>query len=379
MLVAPSPVQPAAPAQSMLAPVELDANASPSEDSVSVRLSASHPPPRTSHDAVPLLSRLASAAGPVPDPFVDPLVVVVPRPEHCAVSQSTSTVALLLFSEPSVEPSASDSETVRHPPPETVQSAPAVVSDVGATVPVVASVVVSVVVSVVTVSAMRASWSASVELPADPVQPAPQSISASARTSPASSSSTELEVVQSPPWHRADPLPAPPVVAGFSRSTVSSSPALTSRASPVPSPVPPSRLFPELSLSHEPLALSHSADASSGAARERCSHSPLQRADAWVAAPSAPRLDALLQQPESSHDASASTPPTRTTPRTRTTDNPTHRSESRLPSADSLAAHTPRTPRPTHNPTADPSPSRSSSDTAPASRSVASISSSVAS
>jgi hypothetical protein len=144
------PVQPAASPQSTLAPAELDAEASPSEIaanrtgpapvsdssievSVPVPLPASHPPPRTSQDAVPVLSRLA----PVAVPVADPLVVVLPLPEHRAPSQSTSTVAALSVSIPSEEPSASDSATARQPPPATAQSAPAFVADPGASVAVV--------------------------------------------------------------------------------------------------------------------------------------------------------------------------------------------------------------------------------------------------
>jgi hypothetical protein len=146
-VVAPvaEPVHPMPSPQSTLAPAELDAEASPSDSaanrtcpapfrdssidvSVPVPLSASHPPPRTSQDAVPVLSRLA----PVAVPLADPLVVVVPLPEHRASSQSTSTVATLSVSTSSDEPSASDSATARQPPPATAQSAPAFVADRGA-------------------------------------------------------------------------------------------------------------------------------------------------------------------------------------------------------------------------------------------------------
>jgi hypothetical protein len=310
---------------------------------------------------VPVLSRPAPAA----TPLAAPLVAVAPRPEHRASSQSTSTVATLSVSMSSADPSTSDSETARQPPPATEHSAPAFVAAPGAVVPAV------------TAPVGPASWSASVELAAEPVQPVPQSTSAWARTSPASSSSTELDVAQSPPWHRADPLPAPPVLSNSSRSKASSSPALARRASAARS----SRLLPELWLSHEPLELSHSADASSGVAADRCSHSPVQRADARVASPSPLRLDALLSQPpDASHDADDSlSPDPDDTPHPETPDSATHRSESRSPSASSLAAPHPTNTPLDAQPATEPSPSRSSSDTPSRSCPVASINSSVAS
>src|SRR5439155_22891336 len=102
--------------------------------------------------------------------------------------------------------------------------------------------------------------------------------------------------------------------------------------------------------------------------------------DAWDRVPSAPRREALLLQPVVSQDAADVEPPDfEDAPQpVDTPDRQTSRSEVRFPFADSLAdPHATNAPSDPH-PATEPSPSRSSSDTVLASRSVASISSSVA-
>jgi hypothetical protein len=302
---------------------------------------------------VPLLVRSA-----VVTPRPVPAVVTVPEPEQPA-PQSTSATASLLPSAPraSPSPSARDSLRVAHPPPETVHSALPFVADSA--------------VRSVAFAAAPPERPASVLLLAEPVQPRPQSTSAAATTSSEPSRSTELDVPHpDAPAHRVDPLPFPRPSDVVLASCAS--PSVDSR----------SERDPELLLSHDPPPVSHAAVAPSGVATLRCSHplEPAHRADARDS-PSAPRLDALLPQPESSHDASALDPPdSEDAPHPEDTpDRHTSRSESRSPSADSLTdPHAVNAPSDPH-PAAAPSPSRSSSDTVSTCRSVASISSSVAS
>ncbi|GAA5123107.1 hypothetical protein GCM10023320_34410 [Pseudonocardia adelaidensis] len=154
------------------------------------------------------------------------------------------------------------------------------------------------------------------------------------------------------------------------------------RRSAPPGGAAPSRLGPVESVRQPPPPDSHSADAPSRSARLDWSHPlPSHLAEAFVTSPSAPRLDALLPQPESSHEATAFEPPAdEDAPHPDDTpDRHSVRSESRLPSPDSDADPQPVNAPSESHPAAEPSPSRSSSDTVDTCRSVASISSSVAS
>ncbi|MHA6620575.1 hypothetical protein [Pseudonocardia sp. DLS-67] len=321
-----SPEQPRVPPQSTLAAAVLNADFSPSvtpASSTRVSLAPSHSPPRATQLAAPSLARSAPA---------DPLVTAVPLPSQPA-SQSTSTAAFA-----SASPATLRAE---HPPPETVHPALLLVA---------ATVFVGALWSPVVLAA--------------PEHPASQSTSASATT--VSSTSTELDVRQLPSQTAAPP----PSTRPLSSSTVV---AFRTSGSSAPEPL--------LRLSHDPPPVSQDASDPCRSARVLSPQSPVHRADALVAPPSAPRLDALLPQPESSHDASDFEPPdSDDAPHPDDTpDRHNRRSESFSPSADSLADPHPVNAPSESQPAAEPSPSRSSSDTVDTCRSVASINSSVAS
>ncbi|WP_147256890.1 hypothetical protein [Pseudonocardia hierapolitana] len=353
-----------------------------------------------------------------------PLVTAVPRPVHPA-AQSTSTAA-------SAPPPASAPLRAAHAPPETVQPAlPLLVASAVMASAVVTRAAESLsaapAVPVPASLVVPASWASPVVLAA-PVQPASHRTSASATTvSPSSPRSTALEVRQPPlPSQRAAPPPSARtfssvvLTARTSRSRESSSaaepllrlsqppPAVShdasapSRSAAVLTPhvplhdadaavlrsepaegAPVSLVGPLDPLRHEPPSDSQSALARSRVAVLDCSHPrafPSHRADALVTSPPTPRLDALLPHPESSHDASAFDPPDEDdAPQLDTPDRHSRRSESRSPSADSLADPQPTNAPSESQPADAPSPSRSSSDTVRTSRSVASINSSVAS
>ncbi|GAA0925158.1 hypothetical protein GCM10009559_09820 [Pseudonocardia zijingensis] len=319
-----SPEQPGTSSQRTLAATVLTACPS---SSTRVSLEPPHAPPRATQLAAPSLVRCAPPV---------PLVIAVPLPSQAPV-QSTSTAASA--------DSSSASLRAAQLPPVTVQPAlPSVADSVAAprsTVRLLASPVVL----------------------ADPEHPSSQSTSASATT--VSSTSTSLDVRQLP-VHTDAPPPS-------TRRSSSAVPALRTPDRSAPEPL--------LRLSHDPPAASQDASAPSSSARVRTSHSPVHRADAFFAVPSAPRLDALLRQPESSHDASDFDPPDfDDAPHPDVTpDRHSFRSESRSPSADSLTDPQAVNAPSESQPAVDPSPSRSSSDTSRTSRSEASISSSVAS
>ncbi|GAA5129429.1 hypothetical protein GCM10023320_49890 [Pseudonocardia adelaidensis] len=329
----------------------------PTGPSILVSLEPSHDPPRAVHVAAPVLCRAAPAWAPA----AVPRVAIAPLPLHPA-PQSTSTEASL----PAAASSASaprERLCAAHAPPATEQSAVLPVAD-----PFVAAAVRA---------AAGLAVPASLEVFADPVQSlaVAQPTSASTTAPPCSPISTSLEARQPPlPSQWAAPLPRTGDPVPFAAAVVPAARVRTASARSVPDPV--------LVLSQTPPPDMHSALAPSRVAVLRCPHAraaPEHRADALVTSPSAPRLVALLPQPVAPQDAAAfDVPALEDVPHPDTPDSPTHRSESRFPSADSLTD-----PQPTNAPSephraAAPSPCRSSPDTVRTSRPVRAISSSVA-
>src|SRR5690606_20447006 len=323
--------------------------------------SAAQPPSATVQDDDPPVSRTGAAASALAGLSVAvPLVTADARPRHPS-SHSTLPPAVLDADASSSSPSAREPLRAEQVPPFTAQSAWAAVTD-------------------------RRGWAsasttdASVLVRAEPVQPVSQPVSASASTSPSSLTSTRLDV----PQPLADAQSAAPLPATC-RSVVRSAEARRTVSSAASSASDRSRSRPEPleSLWQVPPPDSHSALALSGVARLDCPQSPppSHHADARVCVPFAPRLDALLRQPESSHEASAFEPPdSDDAPQPdETPDRHSRRCESRFPSADSLTDPQAVNAPSESQPAAEPSASRSSSETVRTSRSVASIRSSVAS
>jgi hypothetical protein len=329
-------------------PVAMPAASAGSRSATVVSAEVVQPPPapRAVQDEEPVLSR-----APMTSPDADPDVVPLPVPAHPAISQVTlapaelaansslpgagAPVAALRIDRSSLALSpTSEADSAVHLPADAVQDEDPLVSRTDAAAPGTAE--------------------RPVTLPVLPLSQAPPSVS---QVASACDWSARVSATQAP-MHDAD--------------------AAVRRSAPSDDDSPP----PPDSLRQEPPPDSHAALALSGVAVLDCPHpraSPSHLADARDS-PSAPRLDALLPQPDSSHDASAfDSPEDEDAPQPDTPDRATHRSESRSPSADSLTdPHSTNAPSEPH-PAAAPSPSRSSSDASRTSRSVASINSSVAS